>query len=66
MFFLFKKNRYFFHSYGREFAEPYLGHSIGPVSGYGVCLILIFFTFGLIHYHSQVTYRGAFNRFTPY
>ncbi|KAH9505863.1 regulation of alternative mRNA splicing, via spliceosome [Dermatophagoides farinae] len=34
--------------YGREFAEPYLGHSIGPVSGYGV------------------TYRGAFNRFTPY
>ncbi|CAG2108597.1 unnamed protein product [Medioppia subpectinata] len=22
--------------YGREFAEPYLGHSIGPVAGYGV------------------------------
>lgn len=24
-------------SYGREFtAEPYIGHSIGPVAGYGV------------------------------
>ncbi|CAG2111358.1 unnamed protein product [Medioppia subpectinata] len=22
--------------YGREYAEPYLGHSIGPVAGYGV------------------------------
>jgi hypothetical protein len=25
-----------YYSYGREFAEPYLGHSIGPVAGYGV------------------------------
>lgn len=25
-----------FFSYGREYADPYLGHSIGPVAGYGV------------------------------
>lgn len=29
------KNLFIF-SYGREFAEPYLGHGIGPVTGYGV------------------------------
>jgi hypothetical protein len=23
-------------SYGREYADPYLGHGIGPVAGYGV------------------------------
>lgn len=33
------------YSYGREFAEPYLGHSIGPVSGYGVS----FFYHSFIH-----------------
>ena len=27
---------HFFFSYGREYADPYLGHSIGPVAGYGV------------------------------
>jgi hypothetical protein len=26
----------YFFSYGREYADPYLGHSIGPVAGYGV------------------------------
>jgi hypothetical protein len=25
-------------SYGREYADPYLGHSIGPVAGYGVSI----------------------------
>ncbi|GBM19910.1 hypothetical protein AVEN_2854-1 [Araneus ventricosus] len=25
-----------YYSYGREYADPYLGHSIGPVAGYGV------------------------------
>ena len=25
-----------FFRYGREYADPYLGHSIGPVAGYGV------------------------------
>jgi hypothetical protein len=27
-----------FFSYGREYADPYLGHSIGPVAGYGVSI----------------------------
>ena len=28
------------YSYGREYAaEPYLGHSIGPVAGYGVSFL---------------------------
>ena len=28
----------FSYRYGREYpADPYLGHSIGPVAGYGVC-----------------------------
>ncbi|CAF4773254.1 unnamed protein product [Pieris macdunnoughi] len=25
-------------TYGREYADPYLGHSIGPVTGYGTAL----------------------------
>lgn len=25
-------------SYAREYADPYLGHGIGPVPGYGVSL----------------------------
>lgn len=24
--------------YGREYADPYLGHGIGPVSGYGTAV----------------------------
>lgn len=24
--------------YGRDYADPYLGHGIGPVAGYGVCI----------------------------
>ena len=28
---------FLFNSYGREYADPYLGHGIGPVPGYGVC-----------------------------
>lgn len=23
--------------YGRDYADPYLGHGIGPMAGYGVC-----------------------------
>lgn len=26
----------FFNRYGRDYADPYLGHGIGPVAGYGV------------------------------
>lgn len=36
---LFLKNEikfFTFLSYAREFADPYLGHGIGPVPGYGV------------------------------
>lgn len=28
-------------SYGREYAEPYLEHSIGPITGYGVSIVMI-------------------------
>ncbi|XP_077490382.1 RNA binding protein fox-1 homolog 2-like isoform X12 [Amblyomma americanum] len=27
-----------YYSYGREYADPYLGHSIGPVAGYGTAV----------------------------
>ncbi|XP_071033784.1 RNA binding protein fox-1 homolog 1-like isoform X2 [Parasteatoda tepidariorum] len=27
-----------YYSYGREYADPYLGHSIGPVAGYGAAV----------------------------
>ncbi|XP_067143480.1 RNA binding protein fox-1 homolog 2-like isoform X8 [Centruroides vittatus] len=27
-----------YYSYGREYADPYLGHSIGPVTGYGAAV----------------------------
>lgn len=27
---------FFVFRYGREYADPYLGHGIGPVPGYGV------------------------------
>lgn len=33
---LFLLDVHLFFSYGREYADPYLGHSIGPVAGYGV------------------------------
>lgn len=29
---------YFNFRYAREFPDPYLGHGIGPVPGYGVCI----------------------------
>lgn len=28
--------------YGREYADPYLGHGIGPVPGYGVSWVIVF------------------------
>lgn len=28
-----------FYSYGREYADPYLGHGIGPMASYGVSII---------------------------
>lgn len=28
----------FHFRYGREYADPYLGHGIGPVTGYGVSM----------------------------
>ena len=29
-------------AYAREYAaDPYIGHSIGPVAGYGVCTIAV-------------------------
>lgn len=28
--------------YGRDYADPYLGHGIGPMAGYGVSIILTF------------------------
>lgn len=31
----------FFPRYGREYTDPYLGHGIGPVPGYGVRLFAI-------------------------
>lgn len=41
-------------SYGREYAtDPYLGHSIGPVAGYGVS-------------PKATVYRGGYQRFAPY
>ncbi|XP_042150530.1 RNA binding protein fox-1 homolog 1-like isoform X3 [Ixodes scapularis] len=45
-----------YYSYGREYADPYLGHSIGPVAGYGVS--------GLPS--CTAVYRSGYNRFTPY
>ncbi|XP_075557097.1 uncharacterized protein LOC142589543 isoform X8 [Dermacentor variabilis] len=42
-----------YYSYGREYADPYLGHSIGPVAGYGVSV-------------PTAVYRSGYNRFTPY
>lgn len=30
------------YRYGREFADPYLGHGIGPVPGYGVSFFYLF------------------------
>ncbi|XP_076334473.1 RNA binding protein fox-1 homolog 2-like isoform X2 [Tachypleus tridentatus] len=45
-----------YYAYGREFTDPYIGHSIGPVAGYGVSSAL----------NKAAVYRSGYNRFTPY
>ncbi|XP_035231018.1 RNA binding protein fox-1 homolog 2-like, partial [Stegodyphus dumicola] len=45
-----------YYSYGREYADPYLGHSIGPVAGYGVSGNIL----------KAAVYRSGYNRFAPY
>ena len=55
-------------SYGREY-EPYLGHSIGPVTGYGVSYIteIILSLIKCYFISFQTVYRSTpYNRFTPY
>ncbi|XP_022239715.1 RNA binding protein fox-1 homolog 3-like isoform X3 [Limulus polyphemus] len=34
-----------YYSYGRDYTDPYLGHSIGPMSGYQVEILLDYFAF---------------------
>lgn len=38
------------YRYGREYADPYLGHGIGPVTGYGVRLQIINARLGVINF----------------
>lgn len=68
--------------YAREFPDPYLGHGIGPVPGYGVSNTPSYHELdeftqishsALTKPHKIVTiplqtamYRGGYNRFAPY
>jgi len=45
--------------YGREYAEPYLGHSIGPVTGYGV---ISYSNISLCSTHSWALFDNGMNR----
>lgn len=43
------------YRYAREYADPYLGHGIGPVPGYGVSVI--FFNIVLIEFRFQLALK---------
>jgi hypothetical protein len=73
--------KFLFHfSYGRDYADPYLGHGIGPVAGYGVSnisqnLIFILKYFSIFFKKKKImlriglqaaVYRSGYNRFAPY
>lgn len=50
--------------YGREYADPYLGHGIGPVPGYGVSLICGKIFQKIILLTKKVRYKTEFTTFT--
>lgn len=56
--------------YGRDYADPYLGHGIGPVAGYGVTKHFLLFhlllSFMCAFSLQAAVYRSGYNRFTPY
>lgn len=50
------------YSYARDFADPYLGHGIGPVPGYGVMFHFYFFYIYIyIYYIINSTYYNIDN-----
>ncbi|GFV38724.1 putative rna-binding protein [Trichonephila clavipes] len=49
-----------YYSYGREYADPYLGHSIGPVAGYGNA------DDNRVYLQQAAVYRSGYSRFAPY
>lgn len=49
------KNKRNISSYAREYADPYLGHGIGPVPGYGVSFLV------LIRYYYKLKLNKLFN-----
>jgi len=53
--------------YGREYAaDPYLGHSIGPVTGYGI-VPSVLQQHDASNLQARATvYRGGYQRFAPY
>lgn len=59
-------------SYGREYADPYLGHGIGPVAGYGVRnsfdYVAYFYDFSLngstVKWRARRSRRAVFYLFT--
>ncbi|XP_046583186.1 RNA binding protein fox-1 homolog 1-like isoform X2 [Haliotis rubra] len=55
--------------YGREYAaDPYLGHGIGPVTGYGVTEmgVPLSLTSDIFAQREATVYRGGYQRFAPY
>ncbi|XP_067671389.1 RNA binding protein fox-1 homolog 1-like isoform X8 [Haliotis asinina] len=56
--------------YGREYAaDPYLGHGIGPVTGYGQVTemgVPLSLTSDIFAQREATVYRGGYQRFAPY
>lgn len=45
------------YRYAREFPDPYLGHGIGPVPGYGVSVDRIGSPINDLHYHISIFFH---------